>query len=151
MQEQARVGLARGIADAVVQKNGDLVRLAPGAPGKIAEVGAGRLVLDGDLIVPAEGDAVVMRRRLSRDGLVVVVVHPSGNAQIESMGLPLDEDHADFIAEARADIAKALRNLKGAARRDAGEISEAARLAARRAASRWSGKRPQVRVILAES
>ena len=150
MQEQARIGLARGIADAVVQKNGDLVRLAPGSPGKIAEVTAGRLVLDGDLIVPANGDAIVMRRRLSRDGVVVVVVHPSGNAQIESMGLPLDEDHDQFVAEARADIAKALRNLKGAARRDAGEIAEAARLAARRAATRWSGKRPQVRVILAE-
>ena len=150
MQEQARIGLARGIADAVVQKNGDLVRLAPGSPGKIAEVTAGRLVLDGDLIVPANGDAMVMRRRLSRDGVVVVVVHPSGNAQIESMGLPLDEDHDQFVAEARADIAKALRNLKGAARRDAGEIAEAARLAARRAATRWSGKRPQVRVILAE-
>ena len=150
MQEQARIGLARGIADAVVQKNGDLVRLAPGSPGKIAEVTAGRLVLDGDLIVPANGDAMVMRRRLSRDGVVVVVVHPSGNAQIESVGLPLDEDHGQFVAEARADIAKALRNLKGAARRDAGEIAEAARLAVRRAATRWSGKRPQVRVILAE-
>ena len=37
MTEQARLGLSRGIPSAVVQKNGDLVHLAPGKPGKIAE------------------------------------------------------------------------------------------------------------------
>ncbi|RYE75242.1 MAG: MBL fold metallo-hydrolase, partial [Hyphomicrobiales bacterium] len=148
MQEQARLGLGAGIPDAVVQANGDLVRLAPGAPGKIAEVRAGRLVLDGDIIVPADGDAITWRRRLSRDGLLILVLAPDGTAHIESMGLPLDEDHDAFVAEAKADIAKALAKLKGAARRDDAEITEAARLAARRAAQRWSGKKPQVRVIL---
>ena len=148
LQEQARLGLATGIPQAVVQKNGDLVRLAPGAPGKIAEVRAGRLVLDGDLIVPADGDAIAMRRRLGRDGLVVLVLAPSGAAHVEAIGLPLDEDHDAFVAEAQADIAAALGKLKGAARRDDAEIAEAARLAVRRAAQRWSGKKPQVRVIL---
>ncbi len=148
MHEQARVGLGAGIPDAVVQANGDIVRLAPGAPGKIAEVRAGRLVLDGDLIVPADGDAITMRRRLSRDGLLILVLAPDGTAHVEGIGLPLDEDYDAFIAEARADIAAALGKLKGAARRDDAEITEAARLAARRSAQRWSGKKPQVRVIL---
>jgi ribonuclease J len=148
MQEQARLGLGAGIPDAVVQQNGDLVRLAPGAPGKIAEVRAGRLVLDGDIIVPADGDAITMRRRLSRDGLVILVLGRDGSAHVEGMGLPLDEDYEAFVAEAKQDIADALAKLKGAARRDDAEIVEAARLAARRAATRWSGKRPQVRVIL---
>lgn len=148
MHEQARVGLGAGIPDAVVQANGDIVRLAPGAPGKIAEVRAGRLVLDGDIIVPADGDAITMRRRLSRDGLLILVLAPDGTAHVEGIGLPLDEDYDAFIAEARADIAAALGKLKGAARRDDAEITEAARLAARRAAQRWSGKKPQVRVIL---
>src|SRR3546814_2800116 len=43
MQEQARLGRSSGIPMTVVQKNGDIVRLAPGEPGKLAEVGAGRL------------------------------------------------------------------------------------------------------------
>lgn len=148
MQEQARLGLGAGIRDAVVQQNGDLVRLAPGTPGKIAEVRAGRLVLDGDIIVPADGDAITMRRRLSRDGLVILVLGRDGTAHVEGMGLPLDEDYEAFIAEAKQDIADALAKLKGGARRNDAEIVEAARLAARRAATRWSGKRPQVRVIL---
>lgn len=150
MREQARVGRARGIPKAVVQQNGDLVRLAPGKPGKISEVRAGRLVLDGDILVPADGEAIVMRRRLAANGLVIVVLDGKGRAQVEGVGLPLDEDYDEFTAEAREDVAVALSKLKGGARHDREAITEAARLAARRAAQRWSGKKPQVRVILPE-
>ena len=145
MQEQARLGTASGIPDAVVQKNGDIVRLAPGKPERIAQVRAGRLLLDGDIISPADGDAIVMRRRLMHEGVIVVALDAELNPRLESLGLPLDEDYADFEAEAVADIRKAIGKLKT---RDPQAIHEATRLAARRAAQRWSGKRPQTRVIL---
>ena len=151
MQEQARLGAGSGIPDNVFQKNGDIVRLAPGRPGKIASVHAGRLVLDGDIVVPADGEAITTRRRLARDGLVIVALDGRGGAQVHGMGLPLDEDYAEFVAEAEADIAEALRKLKGAAARDPAAQEEAARLAARRAAQRWSGKKPQTKVIVADS
>ena len=147
MQEQARVGLGRGIPDAVVQKNGDIVRLAPGAPGKLATVRSGRLVLDGDIIVPADGDAIATRRRLAHNGLVIVALDGKGGAQVHGIGLPLDEDYAEFVAEAESDVAEALRKLKGADARDPAAREEAARLAARRAAQRWSGKKPQMKVL----
>lgn len=150
MREQARVGRAKGIPKAVVQQNGDLIRLAPGKPGKISEVRAGRLVLDGDILTPADGEAIVMRRRLAANGLVIVVLDGKGRVHVEGIGLPLDEDYDDFTAEAREDVAVALTKLKGGARHDREAVSEAARLAARRAAQRWSGKKPQVRVILPE-
>lgn len=150
MKEQARLGRASGIARTVVQQNGDLVRLAPGKPGKIDEVRAGRLVLDGDIITPADGEAMVMRRRLAANGLVVVVLGGKWQVHVEGIGLPLDEDYADFVSEAREDVAAALAKLKGGQRHDREIVAEAARLAARRAAQRWSGKKPQVRVILAE-
>jgi ribonuclease J len=54
--------------------NGDLVRLAPGKPGRFDSVPNGRLVLDGDIIGPADGDAVVMRRRLANSGVVIVAL-----------------------------------------------------------------------------
>ena len=149
MQEQARVGRAAGIAHAVFQKNGDIVRLAPGSPGKIAEVHTGRLVLDGDIIVPADGDAITMRRRLSRDGLLIVVLDQTGGVQIEGIGLPLDEDYDDFVEEAVNDVQTSLGKLKGKRGQDREAVMEAARLAARRAAQRWSGKKPQTRVIIA--
>ncbi|MXP46550.1 MBL fold metallo-hydrolase [Altererythrobacter luteolus] len=148
MKEQARLGASCGIPHNVFQKNGDIVRLAPGDPGKIAEVISGRLVLDGDIIVPADGDSIVMRRRIAYNGIVMVALDSKGRAVIDSAGLPLDEDYADFVVEAKADIAAGLKRLKGSARRDPKEISEAARLAVRRAAQRWSGKKPQVKVLL---
>ena len=147
MMEQARVGEESGIPHNVVQKNGDIIRLAPGAPEKLGEVHTGRLVLDGDLIVPADGEAVTMRRRLSRDGVLVVVLDGKGGSHIEGIGLPLDEDYDDFVAEAEADVRAALAKLKKGRRDDRDSVLEAARLAARRAANRWSGKKPQTRVI----
>ncbi|MFN7158611.1 MAG: ribonuclease J [Erythrobacter cryptus] len=148
MAEQARLGKVGGIPAQVVQKNGDLVRLAPGAPGKIAEVRAGRLVLDGDIITPANGEAMTMRRRIAAEGLVVVVLLRGQRPVIEAVGLPLDEDLPEFLDEAAEDVLAAIGRLKGRDGRDPEAIREAARLAARRAAQRWSGKRPQVRVII---
>ena len=148
MAEQARVGKAHGIAANIVQKNGDIVRLAPGKPERIAQVQTGRLLLDGDLIVPADGEAITMRRRIMRDGAIVVALDRKLQPHIEAFGLPLDEDMPQFVLEATADIEKAIARLKGAARKDRSEISEATRLATRRAAQRWSGKRPQVRVMM---
>ena len=150
MREQARFGRACGIPKAVAQENGDLVRLAPGKPGKISEVRAGRLILDGDIIAPADGEAMVMRRRLAANGLVIVVLDGKGRVHAECIGLPLEEDMDQYLAETREDVTAALAKLKGGQRHDREAVTEAARLAARRAASRWSGKKPQVRVILAE-
>lgn len=145
MVEQARFGAECGIPESVVQTNGDMVRLAPGAPGKIDEVRAGRLVLDGDIIAPADGDSIVMRRRLAQAGIVSVAVGRKGDIAIEAMGLPLDEDHDAFVSEAIDDIRGALKRLK---RGNRTERHEAVRLATRRAAARWSGKKPQVHVLL---
>ena len=150
MQEQARLGRANGIPAAVFQQNGDIVRLAPGAPGVIAQVRSGRLVLDGDIIAPADGEAMVMRRRIMHEGVVIVALDRNLSVQIDSVGLPLDEDYGDFVDEAKEDVRSALAKLKGRDRSDREAVHEAARLAARRAAQRWSGKRPQVRVLLPE-
>jgi ribonuclease J len=150
MQEQARLGKANGIPANVVQKNGDIVRLAPGQPGKLDEVRNGRLVLDGDIISPSDGEAITMRRRISRDGVIFVALRQGIPPVIEAIGLPLDEDMPDFLEEAQNDVITAVRKLRGHDARDPASIAEAARLATRRAAQRWSGKRPQVRVVFAE-
>mgnify|MGYP000660473201 FL=1 len=148
MAEQARLGKASGIPANVVQKNGDIVRLAPGAPGKIAEVRNGRLVLDGDIITPADGEAITMRRRIGFEGVMVVVLARGERPVIEAIGLPLDEDMPEFLRETQDDILKAIGKLRGRDASDPAAVHEAARLAARRAARRWSGKSPQVRVVM---
>jgi ribonuclease J len=156
MAEQARLGLDEGIPKAILQKNGDLLRLAPDGPVKLTEVRAGRLVLDGDIIAPADGEAMAARRKLGLNGLVSVAlaVTPEGrlasSVDIGSIGLPLDEDMDQFVQEAQADAAQAVKDLKGDRKRDRLAVAETVRLAVRRAAQRWSGKKPVVQVLLRE-
>lgn len=157
MTEQAKLGKAEGIPRTIVQKNGDLVRLAPNGPHKITEVRNGRLVLDGDIIAPADGEPMAARRRLASSGLVSVALAVSRDGKLLSdidigaIGLPLDEDLDAFTAEARQDAAEAVRNVKGDKKRDRLAVAEAVRLGVRRTAQRWSGKKPVVQVLLRES
>lgn len=150
MREQVRVGMAAGIPTQVFQTNGDIVRLAPGKPGKAGEVRTGRLVLDGEVIVPADGETMGQRRRLAQNGHVTVILPPAGSAVqpiIQPLGLPLDEDEPDFLAEALGDVMQAIGKAKSGRAKGRIDVHEAVRLAARRAARRWSGKNPQVTVL----
>ncbi|WP_295631989.1 ribonuclease J [Novosphingobium sp.] len=156
MAEQARVGQAAGIPRTIVQKNGDLIRLAPNGPHKLGEEVNGRLVLDGEVIAPADGAAMVARRKLAENGLVTVALAVSlegklkSQVEVAAIGIPLEDDLADFVAEAQVDVADAVSALKGDKKRDRRAVAEAVRLAGRRAAQRWSGKKPVVQVLLRE-
>ena len=83
-----------------------------------------------------------------REWRLIVVLARGAKPVIEAIGLPLDEDLPDFLDEAAEDVLKAIGRLKGRDAKDEAAIREAARLAARRAAQRWSGKKPQVRVVM---
>jgi len=155
MAEQARFGLDEGIAHAVVQKNGDLVRLAPGKAAIIGHERAGRLVLDGDVILPADGATLGERRRLCANGQVSVALaidarrRVVGTPEIRPLGIPVEEDRDDFIAEAAEDAkAAAEKTLRGTRHDNEEALREAVRLAVRRAATRWTGKKPQITVLV---
>ena len=47
MAEHAALARRAGVGQVVLCRDGELIRLAPGAPGKIDEVPAGRLYKDG--------------------------------------------------------------------------------------------------------
>ncbi len=150
MAEQARLGLATGIPHAVVQSNGDLLRLAPGAPTIIGRQEVGRLVLDGDVILPAEGATMNERRKLGLHGQISVAVALDakgrllGRPTLRTQGVPVEEDKADFLAEAADDAADVI--AKGSHEEEA--VRERIRLAVRRTATRWTGKKPIVDVLL---
>jgi ribonuclease J len=135
----------------VVQKNGDAIRLAPGDPKKIDEVRVGQLVLDGDVILPADGATVNERRRIGYSGVISVAVpvgpnrQLAGNPTVRPFGVPVEEDRDDFIADAVDAAAKAWDG-----RADEDKAREAVRLAVRRCATVWTGKKPLVDVMLLE-
>ncbi|HEY8591240.1 MAG TPA: ribonuclease J [Sphingomicrobium sp.] len=149
LNEHSRVALAHGVPHTVVQKNGDVVRLAPGEPKKIDEVRVGQLVLDGDVILPAEGATVNERRKIGFGGLIAVALPVGRNGQlagkpmIRPFGVPVEEDRDDFIADA-ADAATRAWSPGS----DEDKVREAVRLAVRRCATLWTGKKPMVEVML---
>jgi ribonuclease J len=149
LAEQARVAIGHGVPRAVVQKNGDVVRLAPGDPKKVDEVRVGQLVLDGDVILPADGQTVNERRRIGFSGLITVAVplgssgELAGAPLVRPFGVPVEEDRDDFVADATDAATKAFTP-----RGDEEKVREAVRLAVRRCATLWTGKKPLVEVMM---
>ena len=151
LAEHARWGLANGIPKAIKQENGDIIRLAPNGPKRIGRERVGRLVLDGDVILPADGTTINARRRISRDGMITVALavgqgrQLAGTPLVRAFGVPVEDDQADFLADAADAAAKAWEP-----RGDGVKAIEAVRLAVRRCAALWTGKKPQVDVSLIE-
>jgi ribonuclease J len=151
MREQARFALAEGVPAAIVQRNGDLVRLAPDGPEKIGEERVGRLVLDGDVILPADGSTLNERRRIANNGLIAVSLPIDGDGRmagrpvVRLFGVPVEEDRDDFLADAADAAEKAYEPT-----RDIERVREAVRLAVRRCATLWTGKKPIVEIMLVE-
>jgi ribonuclease J len=148
LAEQARVALDHGVDRAIVQKNGDVIRLAPDGPEKIGEVRVGQLVLDGDVILPAGGSTVNERRRMGYGGLITVALpvgedgELAGSPLIRPFGVPVEEDRDDFIADATDAATRAF------AKGDEEKMRESVRLAVRRCATLWTGKKPLVEVMV---
>ncbi len=152
MREQAKIALESGVPNAAIQRNGDIVRLAPDGPEKVGAVRTGRLVLDGDVILPADGATLQQRRRMAFSGLIVVSVAVGKNGRIAAdplvrpFGIPVEADADDFVADATDAARKAYGDGNG----DPVRMQEAVRLAVRRCATVWTGKKPLVDVKMIE-
>jgi ribonuclease J len=150
MVEQRRFAAARGVPRGIVQKNGDLIRLAPDGPEKIGEERVGRLVLDGDVILAADGSTMNERRKLSWQGMISVALaldeddRLQGGVELGLQGIPVEEDRDAFLEEACAAAAEAARRSAGSE----GKLREEVRLAVRRCATEWTGKKPLVDVLV---
>ena len=151
LAEHARLALSHGVRQAVVQKNGDMIRLAPGEAKKIDEVRVGQLILDGDVILPADGSTINERRRIGYGGLITVALVVAddgtlaGRPLVRPFGVPVEEDRDDFIADATD---AAVHAVTPAGNEDA--VREAVRLAVRRCATLWTGKKPVVDVMMVQ-
>jgi ribonuclease J len=150
MAEHARLAASIGVPRQIVQSNGDVVRIAPEGPKIVGRERAGRLVLDGDVILAANGTTMNDRRKLAANGIISVAVvldkanHAKGRPQISVQGVPVEEDRDDFVEDAAEAVLDALEK----APRDEAKLKESIRLAVRRKATSWTGKKPVVDVLL---
>lgn len=146
--EHARFARSLQVPTTVVPENGSVVRLGPGKAEIVDHVPSGRLVVDGSQIVPADGAALVERRRLLYHGYLGVSLAVDGAGAllaepgIAPQGVPWEGDSEEFTGAIRQAVEAALAALSARQRRDDAQLSEAARIAARRAARQLCGKRP---------
>jgi ribonuclease J len=145
MEAHAKLALASGVKKTMVPINGSAIRLAPDGPALLSHEKAGRLVLDGEVILPANGATMVERRRLMMNGHMgaTVVIDRNGKLAatpaITAQGVPVEEDKADFLAECAEAAEAAVK--KGDTRQEE-KFAEAIRVAVRRVAREWTGKKP---------
>ena len=150
LHEHGRFALEQGVPKSLVQENGEVIRLAPNGPARIGRETVGRLILDGDVILAADGATMNQRRKISVNGIISVAVaidaqdRVKGRPQIRLQGVPVEEDREAFVEEACDAVSAAARGNGG----NEEKLREAIRLAVRRCATDWTGKKPIVDVLL---
>jgi ribonuclease J len=136
----------------VLIEDGDILSLAPGRPEVTDSAPVGRLVLDGNRLVPFQGGVMGARRRMLYNGVIVASVAVDaegrlrGAPKVSAPGL-FDPEDTETVRLA-AELSQALAELPAAIRREDAALADAARTALRRALGRRLQKRPLVDVHL---
>ncbi|WP_170149515.1 ribonuclease J [Rhodoplanes roseus] len=149
LAEHAALARKLGVPNVVGCRNGDLVRIAPGAPGIVDEVPQGRLYKDGNLIIEAEARTVADRRRLGFVGVVAVAlaIDETGllvsEPEVTLIGVPDHDGRGrSFADQAAATAVETVEHLPRARRRDPDSVAEAVRRAVRGGIAASWGKKP---------
>ena len=147
MSEHARLARELQVPNAIVALNGQMVRLAPGAPEIVDEAPAGRLHLDGDLLVHEEDGFAKSRRALSFAGFIGITLVLDRKGRVAADPVLHMEGIPDAVVEP---VTEAVSNALNGKPRNGEDLKEQVRIAARRAANDVWGKKPVVRVQTVE-
>ncbi len=152
---QGALMAAAGIPEVAQVRDGDMLRLAPGAAEIIDQVPFGRIYKDGRLTGTDEAMGIRDRRRLSFAGHVVVNVvlddryELAGDPDLVAIGVAEADAAGDPLAERMLDAAiGAIESIPRARRKDFELVSEAVRRAVRGAANEVWGKKPLATVFV---
>lgn len=153
--EHAALAKELQVPETLVIENGDMVRLAPGAAQVVDEVPSGRVVMDGDVLVPSWDAGIQERRRLGFAGAVFVSVALNekgavqGDPEIRLIGLPERDNYGVRFDERAYDaLDSALDQLPQRKRKDEAQVGEYLRRAVRGAIRKEWGKKAAVEVIV---
>jgi ribonuclease J len=157
LAEHAKLARAAGVNEVVDVRNGDIVRLAPGAAAIIDEAPIGRVFRDGRLLVSAEEGPVRQRRALAFAGIVIVSITLSGRGELLAEpfitldGVPAFDAGGESVLEHLLDVVEGtLKSIPPPRRRDGETVREAVRRAVRARVEDLWGKRPITKVLLTQ-
>lgn len=150
LEEHAEFALELGAEKSFAPRNGDLIRIAPDGPERIDEVPAGRMYLDGDVLMPDGAAAMRERKKLSYAGVLAVSLAfdkkgaLSDVVCVDGAGVVWADDGPDAAGELADEIEDAVTDLPATKRKD----DEAVALAVKRAVRVYFddvwGKRPVI-------
>ena len=150
MAEHARLALDCQVSHTIVGENGSMMRIGPGEPCIVDHVHSGRLALEGNRVVPLNGELIRGRKRALWNGTAVVsvVIDNMGNLAAEPVLTTTgvfedgDEDLHDAVL---ACVKNALKD------EDSKEtVNETIRIAVRRMFREQLNKKPITQVHLIE-
>lgn len=154
---QAELAKGEGIEEVVQVRNGDMLRLAPGAAQIIDQAPVGRLIKDGRLIGGVDEIGVTERRKLSFVGHVACSVlldqkyNIIDDPDLVPVGLPENDADGEPLEDTLLDAAVgAVESIPRVRRRDLDLVQEAVRRAIRAAANEAWGKKPIVTVFVTQ-
>jgi ribonuclease J len=157
MAEHAAVARRVGVGQVLMCRDGELIRLAPGAAEKIDELPAGRYYKDGALLVSAEERTVADRRRLAFSGVASIAVALSergdlvGDPEVKLTGIPSTDARGRSTSSVVFDAAmQAFASLSRSQRRDPELVGEVMRRAMRESLSEAWNKKPICHVHVLE-
>lgn len=149
--EHARFAQSLQVPHGIVPRNGDLIRLAPGAPDVVEQVPAGRLAIDGDELIPLQGGTLQARRKLAFNGAVSVSLavdrdgHLVTPPQVSMTGV-VNFEPEEVDADVAEDIADAIGKLRPGPQRDDAALEQAAQRAVRSYLRDLNGRKPVIQV-----
>jgi len=152
---QGSLMASSGIKQVVQARNGDIVRLSPGAAEIIDQVPFGRLYKDGRLFGTDESMGIKERRKLQFAGHVAVNVvlddkyELAGDPDLVAIGVAHTDKNGEDLEELMIDAAAgAVDSIPRQRRKDLDLVQEAVRRAVRGAANEAWGKKPLVTVFV---
>ncbi len=144
-----------GIPEVAQVRNGDMIRLAPGAAEIVDKVPFGRIYKDGKLVGDDEEMGIRERRKLSFAGHVAVNVvlddryEMAGDPDIVAIGVATVNEQGEDIEELMLQAAVgAIDSIPRQRRKDLDLVQEAVRRAVRSTANETWGKKPLVTVFV---
>lgn len=155
LNAQTALGRQAGIKKVAEIRNGDMMRLAPGAPEVIDEAPVGRIYKDGLLIGNEDELGVNERRKLSHVGHVSIALLMDKQQelleepQLVCFGLPENDGNGLILDHEILDtIDKTIDSIPRNRRRDNDTVTEAVRRAVRAVVNEIWGKKPVCTVFL---
>jgi ribonuclease J len=157
LAEHAKLARAAGVNEVVAVRNGDVVRLGPGAAEVIDQAPVGRLFRDGRLLLAAEEGPLRQRRALAFAGIVIVSLTLSLRGELLADplivldGVPAQDGSGESTLELLLDVVDdTLKSIPASRRRDGETVREAVRRAVRARVENLWGKRPITKVLLTQ-